>query len=222
MTSQNEDSSFMTSIVDENEELISIARDRLIEASMAENIKDWRYYNTIKDKIRVYTKRANNGCVCVCGTGMICATKENMLKEIRNKKNWKKLDQMMENGEYFDLTETQRILHLSFSGITAILAKRDMVFLETIYEEDSKTTLLISTKTPLEKELYPTNNDYVRVEMMSGGWMLKQISDTICCVTYYINVDFKLNYINSTIMNMLVSKIPHVILKLEEIIVSKK
>jgi hypothetical protein len=207
----------LLSVVDNDIEYFKKAKKKLMEAGEAEKHDNWTLFYNIDSKIKVYTEDVGkNGCCSVCGTGIINAEPYEILNEIRNKKNWKKMDSMLENSEHIDLSKDQRLIHLMFSGFTfsgfELISKRDIVFIETVTKKND-TIMVTSSKTDLE--LYPTSSEYIRTDLQSGGWYIKPIDKNRTFVTYYTNVDLKMDYIVPKIMNMFMSKIPTVINKIE-------
>jgi hypothetical protein len=206
----------MKSIVNADIELVKQAKEKLKEASKAEYSDKWMHYTTIQKKIKVHIKTVNNGCGCVCGTGIINATPEQILNVIHNDKNWKKIDPLIKETEYINLSNNQRIIHLMFNEMY-LISSRDVVYMETIFKEPDGTIMIVSNQTNMENNLYAKKDNYVRAELKSGGWYLTPFNNK-CIVTYYNYTDFKFDNITSTIMNLIISKIPNIILKIEELI----
>lgn len=203
----------LSSVVDNDIEYIKNAKKKLIEASEAERHTNWTLFYNIDPKIKVYTEDiGKNGCCSVCGTGIINAEPYEVLNEIRNRKNWKKMDSMLEDSEYIDLSKDQRIIHLMCSGLFGLISKRDIVFMETVSKKND-TIIITSSNTDLE--FYPISQEYVRMELRSGGWHIKPIDKNKSFVTYYTNIDLKMEYITQQIINIFMSKIPTVINKIE-------
>ena len=206
----------LSSVVDNDIEHIKKAKKKLIEASEAEKHANWTLFYNIDPKIKVYTEDiGKNGCCSVCGTGIINAEPYEILNEIRNRKNWKKLDAMLEDSEYMDLSKDQRIIHLMCNGLFGLISKRDIVFMETVTKKND-TIIITSSNTDLE--FYPISSEYVRMELRSGGWHIKPIDKNKSLVTYYTNIDFKMDFITQQIINIFMSKIPTVINRIEELI----
>jgi hypothetical protein len=207
----------ISSVVNNDIELIKKAKKKLIDASDASNSKSWFPYSNINGNIKVYTEDVQkNGCCSVCGTGIIHAMPKQIVEAIRSQKNWKKMDDMLEKSEYIDLSEDQRIIHFMFDKFFTFFSKRDVVFLETVHKNKDGSYMITSTKTGMD--LYPTKQEYIRSELISGGWYIQPFEKNKCIVTYYTNIDFKLEYITPQMLNFFTSKIPNVINKIGEII----
>lgn len=198
---------------------IKVTKEKLIEAYNAEKHEKWQLYTN--SNIKVYVENKNKNGVCsVCGTGIINTSAKKIIEEIRNESNWKKIDNMLNISEYIDLAEDQRIINLKFKGIPLLFSQRDVVFLESVHKNKDGTFMI--TSTPTSCQIYPKTQDYTRVDLISGGWYIQPIDKNVCMVTYYTNIDLKMDYVTPPILNLFVSKIPSVICKIEEITNSKK
>jgi len=206
----------MDSLIDDDLKLLKNSKNKLKDASNAHNNNHWTYYKSIQNKIKVYTQNTHNGCGCVCGIGVINAKPTDILKVITNSDNWNKIDPMLDSSEYINLTDTQRVVHLKFKNLY-LISSRDVVFMETIYTKKDGTIMIVSSKTGLEDKIYPKSNTHVRTELISGGWHIVPVNEG-SLVTYYNHTDFKFDNINSILMNMIVSKIPDIILKIEKLV----
>ena len=207
----------LTNIVDIDIKNMKKSKMELMESSLAPSNKNWVKSEIPLSNIDVYLKNTNeNGCCCVCGITVMNVNAEALLKTITNSSNWKKIDSMTEKTEYIDLSKTSRMIHFVYSGITGIVSKRDIVFMENIIREDDGTIMVVLS--PTELNMFKKQPDYVRAEMRSGGWIIKQISETQCYVVYYLNIDFKFNMINQQIINMFASKIPSAITKISNLV----
>lgn len=217
----NQTLTLVVNAVDNDYELLKKSKKKLLEACDAENDDSWQpsYYQD--PKIKVYSFNTGKvGCGCVSGTSIIKGTPDEVLNTIRNERNWKRMDSMIESGEYFDLSPDSRIIHLTFSGLLNIVSKRDVVYIETFKKSKDGTIIITSANTNLD--LYPENpSECVRTELKGGGWHIKPVSKTESLVTYYSSVDFKMQYLTSPLVNFFTAKVPTVIKKIEEIILEK-
>lgn len=210
----------LSSVVENDIELLKKSKKKLLEACDPENHSNWQpsYYND--PKIKVYNENVGKvGCGCVSGIGTITGNPTEILNEIRNKKNWKKMDSMLESGEYIDLSPDSRIVHLTFSGLLNIVSKRDVVYIETVKKQKDGSIIITSANTNLD--LYPESAEYVRAELRGGGWYIRPVSKTESLVTYYTSADFKLPYLTSQMINFFTAKVPTIIKTIGEIVGSK-
>ncbi|ATZ80858.1 zinc finger domain-containing protein [Bodo saltans virus] len=207
----------VSNIVDRDMKHMKNSKKELMDCIMVPSNKNWTKSQLSYPNVDVFMKNGNeNGCCCICGISVINANAETLLNEIRDTKNWKKMDNMVEKTEFIDINETSRMIHFIYSGITGIISKRDIVFMENIVRDNDGTMMIVLSPTDLD--MYKKQNDCVRAELRSGGWIFKQISDNQCYVVYHLNIDFKFNMVNQQIMNLFASKIPTVISKLSAIV----
>jgi START domain len=210
----------ISNVVNNDIELIKKAKKKIIEASEPIKNKNWTLYST-EGKIQIYTEKIEkNGCFSVCGTTVIHASPKEILNEIRNQHNWKKIDNLLEKSEYFDLAKDRRVIHLMFHGLLGLFSKRDTVFLETVIKNKDESIIVTSIKSGLD--IYPISDKYVRTEIISGGWYIQPFEKNKCLVTHHTHANSKIEFMTPQIMNIFASKVPLVINKIKEILEEKK
>jgi len=218
-TPKNAPKNISKKTIEDDEKEYKKANASLLSVIDIDENDDWKYYANIKNKINVYVniKHTIKGQGCVCGIGYINSTPKIICDAIRNSDNWNKFDDKLENFEYIDVSESKRIIHLMFKSILAVISKRDMVFIETVTKEQDGTIIITSNRTNCD--IYEENVAYRRLDMIAGGWILSPTVDGLgCTVFYYSHVDFKLDYVNKMLMDLIASKIPSVILKINDIV----
>jgi len=188
---------------------------RLKNAAFHRKEDKWVSEGTISPGIEVYSEPTPAGRKSVCGTGLIEASPERVLREVLDPVCWKEWDPLFKNSQMKKLDDSHRIVYLQINAIWPY-NERDIVYVEETGKE--KDGSVYAATAGISSADYPITDSYVRAILVNGGWYLKSVegNPNQTLATYFMDMDPLLAWVPQWLMNMAATRFPGVINKVRD------
>ncbi len=162
------------------------------------------------DGITVHTWTNPDGTTGVTGQGIINASPERVYNEVRDEKNWKSWDSLLNDYTIKSYAPRYRVVRLKMWSMWPI-SPRDVVYFEANHRTEDGSIMCATCSA--EDPAFPLDPDHVRAHLYGGGWHCRPVKDkpNQTLVTYFMNTDPKLSFVPSWVMNLATVRFPGII-----------